>query len=37
MGNRAYSPEFKLQVFLEALQSDGTDEGAHTLQGRQGI
>jgi transposase-like protein len=25
MGNRTYSPEFKLQVVLEALQSDGTD------------
>ena len=25
MGNRTYSPEFKLQVALEALQSDGTD------------
>jgi transposase-like protein len=25
MGNRTYSPEFKLQVVLEALQSEGTD------------
>jgi transposase-like protein len=25
MGNCNYSPEFKLQVVLEALQSDGTD------------
>ncbi len=25
MGNGTYSPEFKLQVVLEALQSDGTD------------
>ena len=25
MGNRTYSSEFKLQVVLEALQSDGTD------------
>ena len=25
MGNRTYSQEFKLQVVLEALQSDGTD------------
>jgi transposase len=25
MGNRTYSPELKLQVVLEALQSDGTD------------
>ena len=25
MGNRTYSREFKLQVVLEALQSDGTD------------
>lgn len=25
MSNRSYSPEFKLQVVLEALQSDGTD------------
>jgi transposase-like protein len=25
MGNRTYSPEFKLQVVLEALQSDGND------------
>ena len=25
MGNRTYSPEFKLQIVLEALQSDGTD------------
>ena len=25
MGNRTYSPEFRLQVVLEALQSDGTD------------
>jgi transposase-like protein len=25
MGNRTYSPDLKLQVVLEALQSDGTD------------
>jgi transposase-like protein len=25
MSKRTYSPEFKLQVVLEALQSDGTD------------
>ncbi|MCS3629411.1 transposase-like protein [Salinibacter ruber] len=25
MGQRTYSSEFKLQVVLEALQSDGTD------------
>ena len=25
MGNRTWSPEFKLQVLLEALQSEGTD------------
>jgi transposase-like protein len=25
MGDRTYSPEFKLQVVLEALQSEGTD------------
>ena len=25
MGRRTYSSEFKLQVVLEALQSDGTD------------
>lgn len=25
MGGRTYSPEFKLQVVLEALQSEGTD------------
>jgi transposase-like protein len=25
MSKRSYSPEFKLQVVLEALQSDGTD------------
>ncbi|WP_372586998.1 transposase [Salinibacter ruber] len=25
MGQRTYSPDFKLQVVLEALQSDGTD------------
>jgi len=25
MGQRNYSPEFKLRVVLEALQSDGTD------------
>ena len=37
MGNRTYSPEFKLQVVLEALQSDGTDRGAHTLQSCSGL
>lgn len=25
MSNRSYSPDFKLQVVLEALQFDGTD------------
>lgn len=28
MGNRTYSPEFKLQVVLEALQSEGSDAEA---------
>jgi len=27
MGNRTYSPEFKLQVVLEALRSDEADAG----------